>query len=161
MSLVCGSNIVARARKMKSNASGLVGRSRRLRRLDVRKTDVECGAHADDDLLLAGREVGDILVEAIGPELRAGLRRAGLRICPQRRPEPSQASFDDVADTKVAPDLSDVLRLATVRICGGSARCTKVPGNVRQRGCQIISDARDQIVVVGLPAEIVDRQHHD
>ena len=42
------------------------------------KADVERGAHADDDLLLAGREVGDLLVEAIGPELRAGLRRAEL-----------------------------------------------------------------------------------
>ncbi len=43
-------------------------------RLGVNKADVERGAHADDDLLLAGREVGDLLVEAVGPELRAGLR---------------------------------------------------------------------------------------
>ena len=87
MSFVDGSSITARARKMKSNASGLVWTLLQApRRLSVDKADVERGAHADDDLLLAGREVRDLLVEAVGPELRAGVRRAELDIHPNDDP---------------------------------------------------------------------------
>ena len=61
-----------------------------------------------DDLVLDGEDVRGIAVEAIGPEMAAGLAVDQLRIDPYVVAGAPHAALQHVADTELAGDLADV-----------------------------------------------------
>ena len=74
-----------------------------------------------DDLVLHGEKVGHRLVEALGPEMAAGLGLDQLHIDAHPIPAALDAAFEHVAHVQLAADLPEVGRLAFVgeRACCG------------------------------------------
>ena len=138
-----------RARRMRSNASGLVGRSRRLRALSISTMlNADRVAHPRDDLLLPGGQLADLFVEPVRPEMRAGLGGNQLDIDPQCGIDPAHAAFQHIAHAEFAADLPHIRGLALVGV-GGFARDHERAGDVRQIGGEIVGDRVGQVVVLG------------
>ena len=82
---------------------------------------VERARQTRDDFVLHVEEIGERLVEPLGPEMIAGLGVDELHVDAHAVPAALDAAFEDVADVKLAPDRLRVERLALVcerRIAG-------------------------------------------
>ena len=77
----------------------------------------ERAGDAAHDVGLPEGEVGDVLVEAVGPEFGPRFRRYELRVDADAFPVPPDAALHRVAHAELAPDLPQVHRAAPV---GGS-----------------------------------------
>ena len=84
-----------------------------------------------DDFVLHVEEIGERLVEPLGPEMIAVLGVDQLHVDAHAVAAALNAAFQHVADVQLAPDLLQVDRLALVgerRVAGddeGAARCAK------------------------------------
>ena len=126
--------------------------------LDADDLRAELVGDARDDLVLHAEQLGDRLVEPVGPDMRAGLRLDQLHVDPHALAAALDAALEHVAHVEVAPDLANVDWLAPI----GEGR---VPGDdegardARQVGGQAIGDAVDEIFLLGAAAEIGEGEH--
>ena len=79
---------------------------------------------------------------------------------PYPLPRFANASFEHIANAKLAPNLLDVDRLTLVGECG-IGRYHEAAGNTRQIGCQIFSNAGHEVLLFGIVAEIVEGKDDD
>ena len=115
---------------------------------------------ADRDLVLQFEHVFDQAIEAVGPEVRAGF---GLdQLSGDAHPVAALAhrAFEDVAHAKLAADLLHVRRLALVgktRIAGDDEE----PADAGERGNDFLDHAVGEILLLGVAADVLKRQHGD
>ena len=99
-------------------------------------------------------------IEFLGPQMRAGLGLDQLPGDPQRRARLSHAAFQHVAHAKLASDLPDVDRPALVGE-RGIARDHEQRLEARQRGRDVLHQAVGKILLLGIAAHVLERQHRD
>ena len=105
-------------------------------------------------------EVGDRLVEPLGPEMIAALGVDQLHVDAHAISAALDAAFEHVADVELAPDLFEIDRLALVGE-GGVAADHEHAAHARKVGRQALGDAVDEIVLLGIAADIGERQNDD
>ena len=115
---------------------------------------------ARDDLVLHVEQVGDRLVEPVGPDVvaRRGVDELGVDPHPARAA--LNAAFEDVTDIEFPADLLGVDRLALVgesRIARDDDRVGK-PGEI---GCETLGHAVHELFLLFSAAETGERQHDD
>ena len=96
--------------------------------------------HALRDLVLEREHVREFAIEALCPEMVAGLRIDELRRSTDPVRRPAHASFEHVADAELASDLLHVERAPLVGECG-VARDDEEPAIVRERRDDVLGDA--------------------
>src|SRR6516225_6413745 len=75
-------------------------------------------------------------------------------------PGPAHAALEDIADTKLAADLLWVDGFSFVGECGIASNDEK-PAPFRQRRDDVLSNAVDEIFLLGIPTDIVKRKDGD
>ena len=115
---------------------------------------------ARDDLVLHDEKVGDRLVEALRPQVRARLRFDQLHVDAHSLAAALDAAFEHVAHPKLAPDLPRVGRLALVGECG-VARDDEGARHAGEIGGQALGHAIDEISLLRAVADARERQHDD
>src|SRR5438552_131822 len=96
----------------------------------------------------------------VGPNMRAGLSLDELSRDAQAIAAFAQAALEHVANAELAPDLLDVDDLALV----GEARIPRdheQPIDPRQAGDDILDHAVGEILLLGIAAHVLERQHRD
>src|ERR1700719_3797831 len=76
--------------------------------------DLDGASQPGGNLVLPVEEIGERLVEACGPQMRAALGIDELRVDPDPAACILHATFEDVTHAELAADLADVDRLALV-----------------------------------------------
>ena len=82
------------------------------------KLRVERARQARDDFVLHVKEIGERLVEPLGPEVTASLRVNELHVDAHAVSAALDAALEDIADVQLAPDLLQIDSLALVGACG-------------------------------------------
>ena len=113
-----------------------------------------------DDLVLHLEEVGDRLLEPLGPQVRACRILDQLHFDAHAVSAPLDAAREDLADVQFAPDLFQVDRLAFVGE-GRRAAYDEGAGNARQVGRQALGDAFNEIVPLRPAADIGEGEDDD
>src|SRR5271165_4471229 len=128
--------------------------------LDIDQLNVERHPDTAGDLVLQRKQVARVAVEAPGQHMRAGLGIDQVRVDADLVARPSNASFQHVAHTKLAPDLLHIDAVALVRearIAGDYEQ----PADARQRGDDFLDHAVGEIFLVRIAAHILERQYRD
>ena len=118
---------------------------------------------ADDALGHPVLQLEDVLeraVEAVGPEMGAGRRIDELAGDAHAVRGLAHAAFEHVAHAELAADLPHVDGAALVgeaRIAGDHEQ----PANARQRGDDVLDHAVGEILLLGVAAHVLERQHGD
>ena len=115
---------------------------------------------ARDDLVLHVEEVGYGLVEALGPEMIASLGVDELDIDPHAVAAALHRTFEHVAHVQFAADLLHVEGLALVGK-GGVTGDHERASDAREIGGQALGHAIDEIVLLGVAADIGEGQDDD
>ena len=117
-----------RARKMRSNASGFVGRSPLLRALSMSvSATFKVWPNSTDNLLLPSAEIVQLLVKAVCPKMRPGLRGDELCVHTQRVAKLAHAALKRVAHADFIANLAHIDGLTLIRV-GDSRAMTNMPG---------------------------------
>src|SRR5712692_2494910 len=106
------------------------------------------------DLVLHRKDVREIAVVALGPDVVAGFGLDQLRGDADAVAGFTQAAFEHVAHAKLAPDLAKVRGFALVgkaRIAGDDEE----PRQPRDRGNDLLDDAVDEILLLGIAAHVL------
>ena len=112
------------------------------------------------DFVLHVEQIGDGLVEPLGPKVIAGFGVDQLHVHPKPVAATLHRAFEHVADVQLAADLLEINRFAFVGECGVSADDERAADARQVRG-QALGHAIDEIVLLGIAAEIGERQHND
>src|SRR6516162_8942606 len=108
---------------------------------------------AGDDLVLHVEEIGDQLIEALSPEMRAGLGLNQLDIDAHTISRSLDTAFEHIAHVEFASDLLEINRLALV--CEGcAAPDDERAGYAREVGRQALGHAIDEIVLLRIVTDI-------
>ena len=111
-----------------------MGRNRvELGRLDVVQLQIERAREAPDDGVLRLQKVGPVLIEALGPEMRAGFRVNELGVDANAGRRRLHRAFERIFHAELLADRLHVGRLSLVRE-GGIARDDEHAGQPRERG---------------------------
>src|SRR5438132_179278 len=86
---------------------GVIGRTTRL---CDRELPLERAGNARRNLVLHGEQIADVAVEALGPEMRAGLGVDQLDVDPDLMAGSLNTAFQNIADAQLAADLLGVDR---------------------------------------------------
>ena len=113
-----------------------------------------------NDLVLHVEEIGDWLVEALGPEVAAGVGVDQLHVDPHAVPGALHAAFEHIAHVEIAADLLNVSGLSLVRK-GGVAGDDERARNPRKVGGQALGHAVDEILLFGIAADVGEGQHDE
>ncbi len=125
---------------------------------------VEIERQRGDDLarhvVLDREDVGELPVEAFGPEMSAGRRIDQLRGDPHPVARFAHAPLEDVAHAEAFADLGnvDVLALEGERRIAGDHEELR---ELRQRGDDVFRDAVGEILLLGVAAHVGERQNGD
>jgi hypothetical protein len=114
---------------------------------------------AGGDLVLHIQEVGALLVEAFGPQMRAALRINELRVESDPFARVLHAAFEDVSHAELAADLAGVDRFALI----GKSRVARDRENARaprEIRRQRFGDAVDKGIVSRAAADVDEGQDH-
>ena len=122
--------------------------------------EIERDSDAAGDLVLQGKQIADVALEPLGPQMRAGLGIDQLGVDADLLGRALDAAFKHIAHAQLAADLLGVDRLALVGE-RGIARNHEAARDPRQIGRQILGDAVGKILLLGVVAQIVEGQHHD
>ena len=125
-------------------------------RFDLDELSIQSVCEPGDDLVLHVEEVGDGLVEALGPEVCASLSVDELHVDAHSAAAALNAAFEDVANVQFASNLLKIDVLALV----GKRRVApddKGARNAREVGGQALGDAVDEIVLLRIVADIGER----
>jgi hypothetical protein len=114
----------------------------------------------DGDRVLQREEIGDLPIKTVGPEMPAGFSVNELRIHAHALSRLADAPFEHIAHAELAPDPLHVYWLA-LESEGGVARDHERLRQPRQLGGQIFCQAIDEIVFLGTPSEIGERQDYE
>ena len=113
-----------------------------------------------DDFVLHVEEIGERLVEPLGPEMIAGLGVDQLHIDAHAVSAALDAAFQHIADVQLAADLLQIDGLALVGE-GGVAPDHERAANARKIGRQALRDPVDEMLLLRAAADIGERQHDD
>jgi len=105
-------------------------------------------------------QIADIAVELLGPQMRIRLGIDQLGVDAQFAIRPPDAAFEDIAHAQLAADLLGVdcfVPISERRV----ARDHKAVGDARQIRRHILCDAVGKVLLVGVIAEVGERQHDD
>ena len=111
-------------------------------------------------LILQLEQVGHVLLEAVGPEMRARLRVDQLRVDAHAGSVALHRAFEHVAHVELLADLLGVEALA-LEGEGGVARDDEAVADARQVGGEVFGDAVGEIILGRIAGEVGEGQHHD
>ena len=113
-----------------------------------------------DDFVLHVEEIGERLVEPVGPEMTASFGVDELHVDAHAVSAALNAAFEDIADVQLAPDRLHVERLAFVgkRRIAGDHDGASYP---REVGCEALRDPVDEMLLLRSAADIGERQDDD
>src|SRR5208282_59783 len=112
------------------------------------------------DLVLQGENIVDRAVIALGPDMPAGVRFDQLASDADAGCRLAHAAFEHIAHPELASDLANVWRLALVSEARIS-RDHEQPFDARQAGDDVLNHAVDKIILLGISAHVLERQHRD
>ena len=121
---------------------------------------VQRARQARDDFVLHVEEIGERLVEPLGPEMIAGFGVDELDVDAHAVSAALNAALEDIADVQLAPDLSSHRRLALV----GERRIAadhEGASYAREIGRQALRDPVDEMLLLRVAADIGERQDDD
>jgi hypothetical protein len=124
----------------------------------ARQSGLYGGGDPRGDLVLQVEDVGQIAVVALGPEIGPVHRveeLAGDAHAPARL---AHAALQHVANTQLRADLRQVDGLPLVGE-GGIAGDDQKPPPFRQRRDDVLGDAVDEISLLGVASDVVERQN--
>jgi len=113
-----------------------------------------------DDFVLHVEEVGQRLVEPLGPEMIACFGVDELHVDAHSNAVALDAALEHIADVQLAPDRLHVERLAFVgerRVAGDHDRASYP----REIGRKALRDPVDEMLLLRAAADIGERQDHD
>ncbi len=122
--------------------------------------DLQLVDDAARDLALDGKDVGELTVVAVGPEVTAVLAVDELGGDAHARAGLADAAFQDEFDPEILAHLVHLHRLALVgkrRI----ARDNEQAGDFRQVGDDVLGDPIAKIFLLGVAAHVCEWQHGD
>ncbi len=113
-----------------------------------------------DNVHLQFAELGAVAIEAVGPNMCAGVGRDKLGVDSYVFAGAPHASFERVTHAEFAPNLLHVDRLALVGEGGVASNDETIlqMGEIRR---QIVRDRIGEIVLVGVVAQVRERQDND
>ena len=121
---------------------------------------VQRARQARDDFVLHVKEIGQGLIEPLGPEMIARLGVDELHVDAHAVSAALNAAFEDIADVQLAPDRLHVERLAFVcegRIAGDHERAPYP----REVGREALGDPVDEILLLRVSSDIGEGQDDD
>ena len=139
---------------------GRIGRVLGAARFDLDELGLKLIGEARDNLVLHVEQVGDRLVEALRPQVRAALGVDELDVDAHALAAALNAAFERIAHVELAADLLRVDRLALVGESGAAAD-HEGPAHARKIGGQALRHPVDEIVLLGPAADVGERQHDD
>jgi hypothetical protein len=122
--------------------------------------EVERDSDLARDLVLQGEQIARVAIETLGPQMRVGLGIDQLGVYAELVARPPDAPFEHIAHAQLATNLLRVDRLVPVGK-RGIARDHEHVRHPRQIGRQIVGDPVGKILLVGVVAEVGERQHDD
>ena len=129
-------------------------------RLGGDELGVERARQPRDDFVLHVEEIGERLVEPLGPEMIAGFGVDELHVDAHAVSAALNAALEHIADVQLAADLLQIDGLALVGE-GGVAPDHERAANPRKIGRQALRDAVDEILLLRVAADIGERQDDD
>src|ERR1700746_3250811 len=105
--------------------------------------DPESTCETTGNLVLRRRQVHQVGIEAVRPQMRAAFAIDQLYVHPDLVTDPPHAAFEDVVHPKLAADLLRVDRFALVGERGISGD-HETPRKTREVGRQVVGDAIDE-----------------
>ena len=132
----------------------------RASRLGGDELSVERARQARDDFVLHVEEVGQGLVEPLGPEMIARFGVDQLDVDAHAVSAALDAALEHIADVQLAPDLLQIDGLALVSE-GRVAPDHERAANARKIGRQALGDPVDEMLLLRIAADIGERQHDD
>src|SRR6516165_2131985 len=126
----------------------------------ARQRRLDRGDDTRGDVVLHREDVSQIPVVTLGPEMDPGSCIDKLAADAHPLPGPAHAAFEDIADTKLATDFLWVGGFSFVGECGIASNDEK-PAPFRQRRDDVLSNAVDEIFLLGIPTDIVKRKDGD
>lgn len=129
-------------------------------RLDIGQLNSQRVRQPRDNFVLCLQQIGLVIVEFLGPEMRAGLRVDELSVGADVLVGRLHRTFDHIAHAQLLADLPHIGRLALVgegRIAGDD----EAAGNARDVGRQFVGEHVGEIILLWIAGQILERQHHD
>src|SRR5262249_6367351 len=128
--------------------------------LGFRQSGLNDPRNACGDLVLHDKDVGEIAVVALGPDVRARERVDKLGRDPYPVAAPAYAAFEDIADAQFAPDPFHIDALALV----GEARIARddeQPTDAREGGDDVLDHTIGEVFLLRIAAHVLERQYRD
>src|SRR5262252_400944 len=116
--------------------------------------------HTRADVVLHGEDVGQIPVISLGPEMGTSGYIDELAADAHSLPGPAHAPLEDIANAKIAANLLEVDGFSFVGECGIAGDHEK-PAPFRQSRDDVLGNAVDKIVLLGIATDIVKRKDGD
>ncbi len=126
-------------------------------RLGGEKLGVERARQARDDFVLHVEEIGERLVEPLGPEMLTRFGVDELHIDAHAVSAALNAALEDIANVQLAPDLFQIDGLALVSE-GSVAPDNERASNARKIGRQALRDPVDEMLLLRVAADVGERQ---
>ena len=118
------------------------------------------GSYPLCDLVLHRKNVRDLAVVALGPDMVSGGAVDQLGGDPHPVARSSHAAFEHIAHAKLAADLLHID--STAFVSERAVACDdKVPSKLRQRGDDLFDHAVSEVVLLRVAAQIGERKHRD
>src|SRR5215510_2405082 len=124
----------------------------------ARQRRLDSGGDARSDVVLHREDIGQVAVVSLSPEMGAGGNIDKLAADAHALPGSAHATFEDIADAKVAANLLEIDRFSFVGECGIAGDDEK-PAPFRQRRDDVLGNAVDKIVLLGIATDIVKRKN--
>ena len=113
-----------------------------------------------DDLVLDGKSVIELGIVVVGPPVRSGCGVDQLGADADAFAGAANAALQHVAHSELAPDLSDIRRLALV-LEAGITRDDEQLAEPRELRDDVLDDAVGQVLLLGIGAQIGEREDGD
>ena len=159
--IVRGQTLIEPSQTLKIEVHRVGGRRLfRASRLGGDELGVERARQARDDFVLHVEEIGQGLVEPLGPEMIARFGVDELHVDAHAVSAALDAALEDIADVQLAPDLSSRRRLAFV----GERRVAPDHDGAsypREVGREALRDPVDEMLLLRVASDIGERQDDD
>jgi hypothetical protein len=146
--------LAAAQRSERSSAPRVSGvRSREPSGIDGDQLEMQGFGDARDNVVLHLQVIRPILIELVGPQMRAALGVDDLRIHADFVATVLLAAFERVANGKLLADLLHVHGLVLVGKCG-AARDHEEPRESRKAGSKLLGENIGEVLLRGIPAPV-------